>query len=886
MRSIFIVSFISIFLFIGQITAGTKFYRASYRDDPSTTIVISWCDNGTSTNASVYYGTTDFGGNHTSYPLTHGIDRTVSHEGQTHRHARLTNLIPNTIYYFVIKDDQGVSQRMSFKTLSDNPNDPLMFISGGDTRTGIAIFEFETSECIPRRQRGNQLVAKIRPDFVASSGDYVFDGDNDSQWSDWFSDWQLTIGGLDNRIIPIVPVFGNHEDADDIEKMFDVPNNNVYYAISFGGNLLRFYNLNSDLECNTTMLNWLSSDLQAYTGTSAETYWKAVQFHIPLVPHGEYSPMTTLISCWAPLFTTYDVRLAMEGHTHVMKWTYPIVPSTASGSDNGFIREDTSGTVYIGEGTWGAPLRNLYTYHNSEKAFNWTRNQVKTSGFFVVTVTKQKMEIKSILFNDASQVAGVGQVQPNDPQGTLPSGLTFWNPSNGSTVEILSNHNFNNDASLMSLQSSLGSLSPTFSSGTTSYQCLLPAGTTTIPSVTAIPTDANAVVNITDAINLNGTQNDRTTYILVTAEDGTTTMIYSVEFIVGQSISSLSNLSSSIGSVYPVFHQDSLNYKVFIPYGTTNLPVLTATPTDPNAVVNITQTTTVDGNGEVEVISFDQQDTTDYNVDFILSADTAKEIIYFSLPNQISSNINPIKDSIIVYMPLGSSLLSLIPNVIHNGVSIVPTTTTAQDFDTIVEYTVTAGDNSTKKYVVKTIITNSNSDAGLIHLSSNVGILNPLFDPAITNYQCNFSTYPNLVSVDAIARNPAATVKIFLPLNVTGNLAERTANILVIAPDGVTTKLYKIIYSSLTNTESEDIKALTNIWPNPTNNYYNVRLPESISSYDYFLVNGLGHIVLSEENQSEAFFTIDASHLSKGAYYLLIKTHNPYDVFSFKLIKN
>lgn len=880
------LAFFMLFFVSVQVFGGTKYYRASWRDDPATTIVISWCDNGTSTNATVYYGTTDFGTNYASYPYTHGIDRTVSHEGLTHRHARLTGLTPNTIYYFVIKDDQGVSQRMSFKTLSDNPNVPIMFISGGDTRTGINLVEFEASECRPRRQRGNQLVAKIRPDFVASSGDYVFDGNNDSQWADWFSDWQLSIGGVDNRVIPIVPVFGNHEDADDIEKMFDIPNANVYYALSFGGNLIRVYNLNSELECNSTQLNWLTSDLQAHTGTASETYWKAVQYHIPLVPHGEYSPMTSLISCWSPVFYQYDVRLAMEGHTHVLKWTYPIIPSTATGSDNGFIRDDSSGMVVIGEGTWGAPLRNLYTYHSSEQAYNWTRNQAKTTGFFVVTVTKPKIEIKSVLFNDASQVANVGQVQPNDPPGTLPSGLTFWNPSNGNTVEILSNHSFNNDASLASLTSSEGTLSPPFASGTTSYTCLLPAGTTTVPTLTAIPTDPNAYVAITNAVNLTGSQVDRTSYILVTAEDGVTTMLYSVEFIVGQSVSSLSSLTSSIGNLFPAFNPDTLNYNVYLPYGTTTIPTVSATATDPNAIITYTQPVAVDGFAEVKVVSFDGQDSTTYYVDYSVSPDSAKEILYFALPGQIASYVDA-SDTIFVSMPTGSSLTGLVPStIVHTGVSIDPLETAAQDFDTLVTYTVTAGDASTRNYIVKTEIVNSISDATLSYLATNVGPISPTFSPSVTNYNCSFDVYVYDVTITATPTNPGSTVKIFLPENINGNLAQRTGNILVIAPDGVTTKLYKIIYNSLTEIQGHDIQALTNIWPNPSHDLFHVSLPKGTPKYDYVLLNGLGHPVLSMANQFETDFTIDVSSLPKGVYFLMIKIHEPYDVVTFKLIVN
>ena len=159
-------------LFSETLWGNVKYIRLSYRDDPSTTVVVGWSNDGSSSNAKVYFGTTDLGTDWASYPINHGIDATNSYRGLTNNFARLTGLTPNTVYYFVIKDDQGVSTRYSFKTISDNDNDSIKFVSGGDTRTGAPLIE--ASDCRQRRQNGNKLVAKIRPDFVAFTGDFIF----------------------------------------------------------------------------------------------------------------------------------------------------------------------------------------------------------------------------------------------------------------------------------------------------------------------------------------------------------------------------------------------------------------------------------------------------------------------------------------------------------------------------------------------------------------------------------------------------------------------------------------------------------------------------------------------------------------------------------------
>ena len=431
MRKIIITHFL--LLFFVTISATTRFYRASYRDDPSTTIVIGWCDNGasTSTNAKVYYGETDNGTNYGLYTFNHGVDRTQSAYSLNHYFSRLTGLKPNTIYYFVVHDDQGTSARMYFKTIPDNPNVGITYIAGGDSRTGTSS-ELNYLTCRPNRQACDSLVAKIRPDFVTFNGDFVYSGST-AYWTDWFTDWQFSLGS-DGHLVPIITVMGNHEGTTDVYNMFDVPISNDYFSLGMGGNLIRIYSLNSELSgCDATQLSWLTNDLKLYTGTANEPYWKFVQYHIPFVPHANYTANTTLSNCWAPLSQQYNVKVACEAHAHVLKVTWPIVQSGAAGSDHGFIRNDQTGTVYIGEGSWGAPQRALYTYYNANQAYNWTRNQIQSAGFQLINVTKKKMDIRTVL---ASGVKNVGQVQMSDTIGSLPANLTVWNPSNGSVVTL------------------------------------------------------------------------------------------------------------------------------------------------------------------------------------------------------------------------------------------------------------------------------------------------------------------------------------------------------------------------------------------------------------------------------------------------------------------
>lgn len=886
---------LSLLLLATGLVAGTQYYRASYRDDPTTTIVIGWCDNGTSNNATVYFGTEDLSTVWSAYPFSHTVDRTVSHRGKTNRFARLTGLTPNTVYYFVIKDDSGSSSRMSFKTLPDDPNIPVMFINGGDTRTGASGFEYETDQCEPRRRKGFDLVAKIRPDFVAFSGDYIFSENflvgGDQLWTDWFVDWQRTIGGAETkgRIIPIVGVYGNHEDNDDLYNMFDIPNNSNYYSFS-AGRLFRFYCMNTDLECDSGQLNWFTSDCDAYTGNENEPFWKFIQYHIPMAPHGEYSVLPSLINCWAELFAGYNIRLSMDGHSHVMKITEPISPGTGAGSDSGFETDNENGCVYIGEGSWGAPMRNLYTDANG-KAYTWTKAQGKFSGLNIVTVYKQKYEVRSVNF-DQTTIANVTQVAQNDPPGTLPAnGLAYWDMA-GSNVYIMYNNHFtfSDNADLAQLYTSSGSLSPAFSANTLNYTVTLPAGTSTVPATFAVPANAGATTAISPATNLSGNATQRTSTIVVTAENQTTTKTYTIEFqLQAGADANLSSLTTSAGSLNPAFNSGTYNYIVNLPAGTSVIPTVSATPNDPAAGVIITQATSVDGEASVAVTSVDLSTSNTYTVDFVVAAANAKMITGFTIPGQLqTTDINQTNHTITVFMATGTNVSNLIPAITYIGQSVSPASGSAQNFTNPVTYTVTAADNSIQTYTASVELIDVNSDnAYLATLNVNPGTLEPAFSNNIFAYNVNLEAGTNEVEISATAEDPEATVKIFPPFDLSGSIAQRTANVIVIAQDEETTNTYSVVFSganSVTSPKSDG--KYSQVYPNPVTGEINIKIDNSFGPATIKIHNGFGQPLYEKTYTPDSGeLKVDLSSFEPGTYFVLVINGTKSDIHRIIKIK-
>lgn len=392
--------------------ATTGRYRLTFRTDPSNSIVIGW-DQQSGSNPVVYYGTTDHGTNWSAYPLSKTPDRSVSYKGMDNTFARLTNLQPNTNYYFVIRDSDGTSARYWFKTCPNDPATRLSFIAGGDSRNNYT-----------PRKNANKLVAKLKPHAVFFGGDMTSSG-TDSQWKDWFDHWQLTIAS-DGRMFPIVAARGNHESSNDmIERLFDVPSSSVYYALTFGGSLIRTYTLNTETSISGSQTSWLVNDLQAATST-----WKMAQYHKPMRPHvSSKSEGNSQYSSWATPFHTYGMNLVVECDAHTVKTTWPVRPSTSGGNDEGFIRDDNTGTVYVGEGCWGAPLR------TNDDNKNWTRNSGKFNQFKWIFVDQNQVEVRTIKVDNADQV---GQTTNANPF-SIPSNLDIWNPSNGSVVTLTNN---------------------------------------------------------------------------------------------------------------------------------------------------------------------------------------------------------------------------------------------------------------------------------------------------------------------------------------------------------------------------------------------------------------------------------------------------------------
>lgn len=408
----FLVLLVSLTLFSIDLMSKTGRFRLVWKNAPSTSIIIGW-DQISGKDGKVFFDTSPKGKFPTKYGFSKNPDNIVPYKGMNNHFVRLEGLLPNTVYYFVVADSEGSSDVYSFQTAPNNSNSRLSIIAGSDSRNHRNA-----------RKNANKLVGKLRPHCVMFGGDFT-DNDTDNEWKNWFDDWQSTISS-DGRMYPIIAARGNHEFSNKtLVNLFDLQVNGLHYAMSLGGNLLRIYTLNSMIAPGGQQRLWLQGDLQKHSNS----IWKTAQHHLSTRPHVALKKENNdQWGHWSKLFYEFGVDFVVESDAHSVKSTYPLRPETGAGSDEGFIRDDVNGTIYIGEGCWGAPVRP----NNDTK--EWTRASGSFNSFHWIFVDKDKIEIRFIKTDNADKVA---ENRPNDIF-SFPRGLNIWVPDNGTgdVIEI------------------------------------------------------------------------------------------------------------------------------------------------------------------------------------------------------------------------------------------------------------------------------------------------------------------------------------------------------------------------------------------------------------------------------------------------------------------
>ncbi len=226
-------------------------------------------------------------------------------------------------------------------------------------------------------------------------------------------------------------------------------------------------------------------------------------------------------------------------------------------------------------------------------------------------------------YNDAFDTSGEWeQIDFFFTTGASPSAsfVTFNKCDNGSNciyayIDNYEIYEVDNDVTLSSLTSDLGSLNPTFDAGTTSYELIVEPGTTAV-TLTAAANSETSTVEGDGEITL--TDGSATAEITVTAESDNT-QTYTINVTSVSSDATLSDLTLSIGLLSPAFDGATTDYIAYVPSDASSVDVAATTNFEAASVTSGDGTVSfaIGETKEVLVTAENETTTETYNITFV-----------------------------------------------------------------------------------------------------------------------------------------------------------------------------------------------------------------------------------------------------------------------------
>lgn len=143
--------------------------------------------------------------------------------------------------------------------------------------------------------------------------------------------------------------------------------------------------------------------------------------------------------------------------------------------------------------------------------------------------------------------------------------------------------------------------------------------------------------------------------IQVTATDGSSTTTYKIKFVsVASNNARLADIQVN-GTNITGFNAYLNTYNVQLPYGTTQVPVVTASAQDAGATIAITQPTTTSGTATINVTAADGTTKNTYTINFSVAqlSDNTLEAIY--MDGLLLPGFAPTKNNYTISLPLGTT---------------------------------------------------------------------------------------------------------------------------------------------------------------------------------------------------------------------------------------
>ncbi len=250
--------------------------------------------------------------------------------------VQLTDLTPDTTYYFQVGDGQDWSEVKTFSTGKRNPDDVNFFVMADIQEEGALIGFSAIADVISNS--GKEY------DFGVQTGDAV---DNPRSYAEWMDTMNLfTLDAWEDT--DWLHVLGNH-DIDDYENKdkaakttFGITDD--YYSVEYGDVYIAVMNYTTEQEKVEEFGKWLVED-----ASESDCTWKFVFSHSSVY----YTNDTSEAEMYQRVLPSYlqeaGINFYMSGHDHSYSRTYPMI--------DGEVKDD--GIVYWICGTTGGKSYNL-----------------------------------------------------------------------------------------------------------------------------------------------------------------------------------------------------------------------------------------------------------------------------------------------------------------------------------------------------------------------------------------------------------------------------------------------------------------------------------------------------------------------------------------------
>ena len=331
----------ALFLVFGLFAEEPIAFWLTWQNSPETTMVIHWLTPKEEANSRLYFREKG----EASFEKVEGDHRLLPQDAPYYVNSlELIDLKPDHTYE--IKWEESVYK---FKTAPQNLRNPVRFIEGGD-------IYHEDIEVVAAM---NRIAASCDPLFAVCGGDlaYSCSGSNRNmekaeRWIEWLVCWSKTMLTQEGRVIPMLPVIGNHEvkgrglkspsQAPFFYHLFALPEDQGYRSIRFAHYLtLILLDSNHTNAVGGEQKEWLKARLK-----EGNTTYRFPIYHVPAYPsHRTYTRPTSvdIRNHWVPLFEDFGVTAVFEHDDHLYKRTYPLRKGL----------KDPNGILYLGDGAWG-----------------------------------------------------------------------------------------------------------------------------------------------------------------------------------------------------------------------------------------------------------------------------------------------------------------------------------------------------------------------------------------------------------------------------------------------------------------------------------------------------------------------------------------------------